>query len=69
MVSADPVLNRHGARAIGETVVAIQAIVSGSCRDRLGRSEWLARGDDAAPGAHLSVLDVEGGARGQQMIT
>lgn len=60
VVSADPLLNRRGARAIGETVVVTQAIVSGSGRVRLGDSEWLARGDDAAPGTHLSVLDVEG---------
>jgi membrane protein implicated in regulation of membrane protease activity len=60
VVSADPLLNRRGARAVGETVVVTQAIVDGSGRVRLGDSEWLARGDDAAPGTPLSVLDVDG---------
>nr|WP_236554959.1 NfeD family protein [Novosphingobium sp. 9U] len=60
VVSADPKMNNRGARAIGEPVVVTQAILGGSGRVRLGDSEWLARGEDAAPGTRLTVLGVEG---------
>lgn len=60
VVAADPKMNNRGARAIGETVVVTQTIVGGTGRVRLGDSEWLARGEDAAPGTRLTVVGIEG---------
>lgn len=60
VVSADPLMNRRADRAVGETVVVTQAIMAGSGRVRLGDSDWLARGEDAAPGTPLKVIGVEG---------
>lgn len=60
VVAADPLMNRRAARAIGESVVVTEAIVGGAGRVRLGDGEWLARGEDAAPGARLKVVGVEG---------
>jgi hypothetical protein len=60
VVSADPLMNRRAARAIGERVVVTEAIVGGAGRVRLGDGEWLARGEDADMGARLKVVGVEG---------
>lgn len=60
VVSADPLMNRRAARAIGERVVVTEPIVGGAGRVRLGDGEWLARGEDAALGARLKVVGVEG---------
>ncbi|MBB3940648.1 hypothetical protein GGR39_002305 [Novosphingobium fluoreni] len=60
IVSADPHLNNRSARAVGQIVVVTQAIVNGEGRVRLGDSEWLARGSDAAPGTGLKVIGVDG---------
>lgn len=57
---ADPMMNRRGDRLVGETVVVTQAIVGGSGKVRLGDSEWLARGSDAAAGARLRVVGHDG---------
>ncbi len=60
IVPADPHLNNRSARAVGQIVVVTQAIVNGEGRVRLGDSEWLARGNDAAPGTGLKVIGVDG---------
>ena len=60
VVAADPLMNRRAARAIGESVVVTESIVGGAGRVRLGDGEWLARGEDAAPGTRLTVTGVEG---------
>jgi hypothetical protein len=60
VMSADPLLNRRADRAVGQAVVVTQAIIGGAGRVRLGDSEWLARGEDAAPGARLMVTGVDG---------
>ncbi len=60
IVPADPHLNNRSARAVGQIVVVTQAIVNGEGRVRLGDSEWLARGSDAAPGTGLKVIGVDG---------
>ena len=57
---ADPMMNRRGDRVVGETVVVTQAIEGGSGKVKLGDSEWLARGADAAPGTRLRVAGHEG---------
>ncbi len=58
--AADPMMNRRGDRVVGETVVVTQAIEGGSGKVKLGDSEWLARGADAAPGTRLRVAGHEG---------
>jgi hypothetical protein len=57
---ADPMMNKRADRVIGETVVVTQAIEGGSGKVRLGDSEWLARGEDAAPGTKLRVSGHDG---------
>ena len=58
--SADPLMNRRGARLIGETATVVQAIEHGSGRVRLGDSEWIARGPTIGVGEHVRVSGSEG---------
>ena len=60
VVSADPLMNDRGARAIGEMVVVTHAIDGGSGRVRLGDSEGLAKGPDAEPGSRMRVAGHDG---------
>lgn len=59
---ADPMMNKRTDRLVGEMVVVTQAIEGGSGKVKLGDSEWLARGADAAVGARLKVTGHEGTA-------
>jgi len=56
--SDDPLLNDRAARLVGEVVTVTQAIADGSGRARLGDSEWIATGPDAAVGTRLRVVAV-----------
>jgi membrane protein implicated in regulation of membrane protease activity len=58
--SSDPLMNRRGARLVGETAVVVQTIEHGSGRVKLGDSEWLARGPDIAVGERVRVSGSEG---------
>jgi|SRR5688572_10126058 len=58
--SADPLMNRRGARLVGETATVVQAIEHGSGRVRLGDSEWIARGPSVAAGERVRVSGSEG---------
>jgi membrane protein implicated in regulation of membrane protease activity len=58
--SADPLLNRRGARLVGETALVVQAIEHGSGRVKLGDSEWIAHGPDIAVGERVRVSGSEG---------
>jgi len=58
--SSDPLMNRRGARMIGETALVVQAIEHGSGRVRLGDSEWIARGPNVAAGERVRVSGTEG---------
>ena len=58
--SADPLMNRRGARLVGETATVVQAIEHGSGRVRLGDSEWIAHGPDVAAGERVRVSGSEG---------
>jgi inner membrane protein len=60
IVSADPKLNDRGGQAVGETVVVTYAIEAGAGRVKLGDSEWIAKGPDAAPGARMRVSGHDG---------
>lgn len=58
--SADPLMNRRGARLIGETALVVQAIEHGSGRVKLGDSEWIARGPNVAAGERVRISGSEG---------
>ena len=58
--SSDPLMNRRGARLVGEIATVVQAIEHGSGRVKLGDSEWLARGPNIAAGEHVRVSGSEG---------
>ncbi len=58
--SADPLMNRRGARLVGETALVVHAIEHGSGRVKLGDSEWIARGPDAAAGERVRISGSEG---------
>lgn len=58
--SADPLLNKRGARLVGETAVVVQDFAGGSGRVRLGDSEWLAKGVDMKAGERVRVTGSEG---------
>jgi len=58
--SSDPLMNNRTGRLVGETVQVTQAIDHGSGRVKLGDSEWLARGPDAAVGEYVRVSGAEG---------
>ncbi|HEY6815516.1 MAG TPA: NfeD family protein [Croceibacterium sp.] len=58
--SSDPLMNRRGARMVGETALVVQAIEHGSGRVKLGDSEWIARGPTIAAGERVRVSGTEG---------
>jgi membrane protein implicated in regulation of membrane protease activity len=58
--STDPLMNRRGARLVGETALVVQAIEHGSGRVKLGDSEWIVHGPDVAAGERVRVTGSEG---------
>lgn len=60
IASSDPLLNRRGARLMGEKALVTQAIAHGEGRVKLGDSEWIAQGPDAAVGERVRVVGSEG---------
>lgn len=60
IVSSDPLMNRRGARLVGDTALVVQAIEHGSGRVHLGDSEWIARGPDVSTGERVRVTGSEG---------
>ena len=58
--SSDPLMNRRGARLVGETALVVQAIEHGSGRVKLGDSEWIARGPNIAVGERVRISGSEG---------
>lgn len=58
--SSDPLMNRRGARLVGETALVVQAIEHGSGRVRIGDSEWIARGPAVDAGERVRVRGSEG---------
>ena len=60
VVAADPKMNDRGARAVGEMVIVTHAIDGGAGRVKLGDSEWMAKGPDAAPGVRMRVAGHDG---------
>jgi len=61
--AADSVLlNRRGARMIGQRYVLETAIVNGRGKARVGDGQWLVEGPDLPSGATVEVIGVEGTA-------
>jgi len=60
IISSDPLLNHKGGRMVGETALVVQPIESGSGRVKVGDSEWIARGADAAAGARVRIIGNDG---------
>lgn len=60
MFSADPLMNKRGARLVGETALVVQDFVGGTGRVKLGDSEWLARGVDMIAGERVRITGSEG---------
>jgi inner membrane protein len=58
--SSDPLMNRRGARLVGETALVVQAIEHGSGRVKLGDSEWMVRGPNVAAGERVRISGSEG---------
>jgi inner membrane protein len=57
---ADPLMNRRGARMVGEIVRVSQPIVDGHGKVHLGDGEWLVRGPDAPLGARMRITGSDG---------
>ena len=60
IVSSDPLMNRRGARLIGQTALVTAAIEHGSGRIRVGDGEWIACGPDAAVGERVRITGSDG---------
>lgn len=60
IISDDPNLNNRGARLIGEIVTVVGAIEGGSGRVKVSDGVWIAKGADAAVGAHVRITSVDG---------
>lgn len=58
--SDDPLLNDRVARLIGEIVTVVEPIRGGTGKVKVGDSEWLARGPDAARGAQVRITGATG---------
>lgn len=56
----DPMMNKRGARLVGETALLVQPIVGGTGRVKLGDSEWIARGPDMTDGERVRIIGAEG---------
>ena len=60
IVAADPLMNRRGARMVGQTAVVVQAIERGSGRVHFGDGEWNVRGPDLAVGEQVRITGSDG---------
>ncbi len=61
IVGADPLMNRRGARMVGEIATVTEAIEdSSNGRVHLGDTEWIARGVVAPVGARVRVTGSDG---------
>jgi membrane protein implicated in regulation of membrane protease activity len=60
IVGADPLMNRRGARMVGQTAVVVQAIEHGSGRVHYGDGEWNVRGPDVAVGERVRITGSDG---------
>ena len=59
-VSEDPLLNDRIGRLIGEVVTVVDPIIGGHGRVKIADSPWPAIGPDAAAGARVRVIGMDG---------
>jgi len=59
--TSDPLLNDRAARLVGQSATVEVAIVGGVGRVQIGDGSWPARGPDAAEGAAVRIVAIEGG--------
>jgi membrane protein implicated in regulation of membrane protease activity len=57
-----PLLNRRGAKLIGQRFVLVEAIVNGRGKVSVGDGSWLAEGPDLPAGSEVEVVAVDGTA-------
>jgi membrane protein implicated in regulation of membrane protease activity len=60
IAGADPLMNRRGARLVGEMATVSRAIEGGSGRVHYGDTEWLAKGVDLPQGARVRITGSDG---------
>lgn len=58
--SSDPMLNEPVNRLLGKVVVVVKPVDAHGGRVRVGDGEWSARGEPAAVGERVRIVDVEG---------
>ena len=57
-----PLLNRRGAKLVGQRFTVVEAIVNGRGKVKVGDGSWLAEGPDVPAGAEVEVVACEGTA-------
>jgi membrane protein implicated in regulation of membrane protease activity len=55
-----PLLNRRGAKLVGQHFVVTEPIVNGRGKIRVGDGSWLAQGPDVPAGTEVEVVAVDG---------
>lgn len=58
--SADPLMNKRGARLVGEIARVTEAIEAGQGRVHHGDSDWIARGPDVEEGERVRIVGTDG---------
>ena len=57
-----PLLNRRGAKLVGQRFVIVESIVNGRGKVKVGDSSWLAEGPDLPAGTEVEVIATDGSA-------
>ncbi|HKE46628.1 MAG TPA: NfeD family protein [Rhodanobacteraceae bacterium] len=57
-----PLLNRRGAKLVGQRFTVVEPIVNGRGKVKVGDGAWLAEGPDVPAGAEVEVVGCEGTA-------
>ena len=55
-----PLLNRRGAKLVGQRFVIVESIVNGRGKVKVGDGSWLAEGPDLPAGSEVEVVGVNG---------
>lgn len=54
-----PLLNRRGARLVGQHLVLVEAIVNGRGKVKVGDGSWIAVGPDLPLGSEVEVISID----------
>jgi len=55
-----PLLNRRGAKLVGQRFIVAEPIINGRGKIRVGDGSWLAEGPDLPIGAEVEVVAIDG---------